>query len=85
MDQDFDSEFYRSRWQRVLPLGPAGIQPYVQTLRGAGGVRAAPHGLIALLGALARGVRTFGHCVASGLAARPMPPMPLMTPPRVQG
>lgn len=34
MDDRFDQEFYRSQWQRVLPVGPDGIQPYVRTAGG---------------------------------------------------
>jgi hypothetical protein len=30
MDDGFDREFNRSRWQRVLAVGPDGIQPYVR-------------------------------------------------------
>jgi hypothetical protein len=82
MDEGFDSEFYRSPWQHVLPLGPHGIQPYVQTSRGAGGLSAGLHGLITLLSALARELGTFGRSAASGLAPRPMASM---TAPRVQG
>jgi hypothetical protein len=33
MDQGFDREFYRSRRQRMLPVGPDGIQPYVRVTR----------------------------------------------------
>jgi hypothetical protein len=33
MNEGFDREFYRSRWQRVLPVGPYGVQPYVRTGR----------------------------------------------------
>ena len=29
MNESFEREFYRSRWQRVLPVGPYGVQPYV--------------------------------------------------------
>ena len=29
MTDRFEHEFYGNRWQRVLPLGPHGIQPYV--------------------------------------------------------
>jgi hypothetical protein len=36
MNEDFDREFYRSRWQRVLPVGPYGVQPYVHAQRGSG-------------------------------------------------
>ena len=80
MDDRFDREFYRSGWQRVLPLGPHGIQPYVGSpcnVRGLG-----LYGLVALLGALARRVQTFGRYGSSGIAARPLP---LTTAPRVQG
>ena len=33
MDGRFDEEVYKSEWQRVLPLGPHGIAPYVRTSR----------------------------------------------------
>ena len=36
MTEGFDREFYRSRWQRVLPVGPYGVQPYVRAGRGSG-------------------------------------------------
>jgi hypothetical protein len=36
MDDRFDQEFYKSEWQRALPLGPHGIQPYVRTSRNRG-------------------------------------------------
>ena len=29
----FEQEFYRTSWQRVLPLGPHGIEPYLRTAR----------------------------------------------------
>ena len=80
MDDRFEREFYGSRWHRVLPLGPHGIQPYVPMSRNARGLGL--DGLVALLGALARGVETFGRYVSSGIAARPLP---LTTAPRVQG
>jgi hypothetical protein len=34
MNEGFDREFYRSRWQRVLPVGPCGVQPCVRPSRG---------------------------------------------------
>jgi hypothetical protein len=27
MNESFEREFYWSRWQRVLPVGPYGVQP----------------------------------------------------------
>ena len=41
MDDRFDPEFYRSPWQRVLPVGPYGIQPYVRIGRSSGSLAAA--------------------------------------------
>ena len=40
MNEGFDREFYRSRWRRVLPLGPDGIQPYIHARRGSGAAAA---------------------------------------------
>jgi hypothetical protein len=82
MDDRFDQEFYRSAWQRVLPAGPHGIQPYVRTARRARGLPIGPHGLIGLLAAAARGVIALGRGAASGTATRPLP---LTTAPRAQG
>jgi hypothetical protein len=72
MDDRFDQEFYRSGWQRVLPAGPYGIQPYVRTSGAAAGV-------IWRLGAVASAL---GRWAASGMATRPMW---LTTAPRAQG
>ena len=73
MDDRFDQEFYRSTWQRVLPAGPHGIQPYVRTARRARGLPTGRQGLIGLLAAVARGVIALGRWAASGLATRPLP------------
>jgi hypothetical protein len=57
MDHGFENEFYRSRWHRVLPVGPDGIQPYVRTgprPDRIAGLRVRP---AAMLRALARGLR----------------------------
>jgi hypothetical protein len=58
MDARFDEEFYKSSWQRVLPLGPDGIQPYVRASRPSRlpGVPADMARLIATLDTLAQGV-----------------------------
>ena len=40
MNEGFDREFYRSRWQHVLPVGPYGVQPYVRTTRDSGSAAA---------------------------------------------
>ena len=53
MDEGFESEFYRSPWQRVLPVGPHGIQPYVQTSRAGGRPIGRLHGLVGLLAVVA--------------------------------
>jgi hypothetical protein len=42
MHEGFDREFYRPRWQHVLPLGPLGIQPYVRAGRSARSAGAGP-------------------------------------------
>jgi hypothetical protein len=83
MDARFDEEFYKSSWQRVLPLGPDGIQPYVGASRPARlpGVPADMARLIATLGTLAQGVIAFGRRSANGVAARPRL---LASAPRVQ-
>jgi hypothetical protein len=72
MDDRFDQEFYRSEWQRVLAIGPYGVQPYIRT-------SGAAAGLIWRLGAAASAL---GHWVVSGMAARSLP---LTTAPRAQG
>jgi hypothetical protein len=76
MGNRFEQEFYRSTWQRVLPAGPYGIQPYVRT------ARSGPHGLIGLLAAVARGVSALGRWAAIATAMRPLPPT---IAPRAQG
>jgi hypothetical protein len=42
MHEGFDREFYRPRWQHVLPLGPLDIQPYVRAGRSARSAGAGP-------------------------------------------
>ena len=81
MDDRFDPEFYRSQWQRVLPVGPYGIQPYVRTARRTRGLPTGRPGLIGLLAAVARAVIALGRGAASGMATRPLP---LTTAPRAQ-
>lgn len=75
MGHRFEEEFYKSEWQRVLPLGPHGIQPYVRASRISRrpGLQAALGRLIATLGAMARGVIGFDRFAAIGMARRPMP------------
>jgi hypothetical protein len=82
MDDRFDQEFYGSTWRRVLPVGPHGIQPYVQTSRTARDLPAGLHGLIGLLAAAARGVIALGRWAVVGMATRPLP---LTIAPRAQG
>jgi hypothetical protein len=74
MDGRFDQEFYKSKWQRVLPLGPDGIQPYVRASSTSRlpGVQADVGRLIATLGTLAQGVIAFGRRSANGVAKRPL-------------
>ena len=70
MHDRFDQEFYRPRWQRVLPVGPDGIQPYVQTGRGVGS-SAAPTAVRRLLMIVAKFIPSaiaLGRCGASGAA-----------------
>jgi hypothetical protein len=82
MDHRFEEEFYRSAWQRVLPAGPYGIQPYVRTARRARGLPTGRQGLIGLLAPAARGVVALGRSAVMGMATRPLP---LTTAPRAQG
>jgi hypothetical protein len=72
MDDRFDQEFYQSAWQRVLPAGPHGIQPYVRTARRARGLPTGRQGLIGLLAAITRGAIALGRWAARGIATRPM-------------
>jgi hypothetical protein len=74
MDARFDEEFYKSSWQRVLPLGPDGIQPYVRASRPSRlpGVPADMARLIATLDTLAQGVIAFGRRSANGVSNRPL-------------
>jgi hypothetical protein len=70
VDDHFDQEFYRSGWQRVLPLGPDGIQPYV---RASGtspfpGLQADRRSLLATLGGMAQGVVAFGRFAAQSIS-----------------
>ena len=74
MDDRFDQEFYQSEWQRVLPLGPHGIQPYVRASRTSRlpGLQPDLGRLIATVGTVAQGVIAFGRFAALGMAKRPM-------------
>jgi hypothetical protein len=76
MDGRFDQEFYRSEWQRVLPLGPDGIQPYVRT---SGTSRSLDPGrLVAIQGTTAQGAIAFARQTAIGILSR----LPLAIGPR---
>ena len=56
MEDRFEKEFYKSPWQRVLPVGPDGMQPLVRT-----GRPDRRHRLAAMLRALMQGVSAFGR------------------------
>ena len=73
MDDRFDQEFYTSEWQRVLPLGPHGIQPYLHGSRSSRSpvLRAEPGRFVATLGAVAQTVVAVGRLAALGMAKRP--------------
>jgi hypothetical protein len=67
----FEQEFYRSSWQRVLPLGPYGVEPYLRTGRGslpAG--RPGPRRVAAPLDTLAQDLSALGRRAAIGAARR---------------
>ena len=72
MKEDFDREFYRSRWQRVLPLGPDGIQPYVRGRRGSGrlGAGSALRRLRAMFTGMVAGAIAWWRRGANGVAVR---------------
>jgi hypothetical protein len=72
MHDRIDQEFYKSKWQRVLPLGPDGIQPYVRAARRSPppGLQGDLGGLIAALAAVAQGVIAFGRFATIGPAKR---------------
>jgi hypothetical protein len=69
-------------WQRVLPVGPHGIQPYVQISCSARGLPAGLQVLIAVLARVARSAMASAHWAATSIAARPML---WATAPRAQG
>src|ERR671919_1574121 len=74
MDARFDQEFYQSEWQRVLPLGPHGIQPYVRASRTSRlpGLQPDLGRLVATVGTVAQGVIAFGRFAAVAVARPPM-------------
>ena len=76
MDDRFDQEFYRSQWQRVLPVGPHGIQPYIRTGRSSRlpSASLALRRLLAMLAGLARSVIAFRRWAAIGMAKGPLLP-----------
>jgi hypothetical protein len=73
MDDRFDREFYKSEWQRVLPLGPDGLQPYVRPSRRQRlpGPHADLGRWIAILGMVAQRVIAFGRLAVRAMAERP--------------
>lgn len=83
MADRIDQEFYRSPWQRVLPIGPDGIQPYVRTDGRAARSAGRRHRVAAMLRALAKGLSdireglgafgSFGRWGATGGGSRAMP------------
>jgi hypothetical protein len=76
MRDGFEQEFYRPQWQRVLPLGPDGIQPYIRTGRSSSLSAASParRRPLTVLADLARGMIAFQHWAAIGMAKRlPLP------------
>ena len=74
MPSRFDQEFYKSGWQRVLPVGPDGIEPYVQTSRTSRLPARPPElrPLIGLLGTAARRLIASVRRAAMRIATRPM-------------
>jgi hypothetical protein len=72
MNEGFDREFYRSRWQRVLPVGPYGVQPYVRAGRGSGAaaVSAVLRRLGAIFATLIAGAIALRRRGANGMAVR---------------
>jgi hypothetical protein len=78
MTAHFEQEFYKSAMQRVLPVGPDGIQPYVwpagrrQASLGAGLRR-----LAGILGPAVDRIVAFGRRTAVGTSKRPL----ALTPP----
>jgi hypothetical protein len=72
MNEGFDREFYRSRWQRVLPIGPYGVQPYVRVKRGSGrtGAGSALRRLRAMFTGMVRGAIALWRRDANGMAGR---------------
>ena len=75
MDDRFDREFYKPEWQRVLPLGPDGLQPFVRASRRqrSPGPHADLGRWIATLDTVARRVIAFARSAARGMAERPVP------------
>jgi hypothetical protein len=72
MNEGFDREFYRSRWQRVLPVGPYGVQPYVRVKRGSGrtGAGSALRRLRAMFAGMMAGAIASWRRGANGVAVR---------------
>jgi hypothetical protein len=70
MNEGFDREFYRPRWQHVLPLGPLGIQPYVRAGRGSGAAAAGSvlRRLGVIFAKLTPGVSALGRRCQNGVA-----------------
>jgi hypothetical protein len=70
MTRRFEQELQKLQWHHVLPIGPYGIQPFVQPGRG----QAARAGwrLATGVGATLSQIAAFGRWAAIGMAGRPM-------------
>lgn len=70
MTRRFEQELQKLQWHHVLPIGPYGIQPFVQP--GHGQAARAGWRLAAGIGATLRQIVAFGRRTAVGMAKRPM-------------
>ena len=70
MTRRFEQELQKLQWHHVLPIGPYGIQPFVQP--GHGQVARAGWRLAAGIGATLRQIVAFGRWTAIGMTRRPM-------------
>ena len=70
MTRRFEQELHKLQWHHVLPIGPYGIQPFVQP--GHAEAERAGWRLAARVGATIRQIAAFGRWAAIGMARRPM-------------
>jgi hypothetical protein len=70
MTRRFEQELQKLQWHHVLPIGPYGIQPFVQP--GLGQAARAGWRLAAGIGSTLRQIVAFGRWTASGMTKRPM-------------